>query len=102
MIRLRDGARGINANDTIRRWTILGPQFSRGRDKQGKIRWAVVARCECGTVSVVDVGELARGKSQSCGCFIGDSKLIHGHRRRRAKGVSEDPLYSIWRGMRDR
>jgi hypothetical protein len=66
------------------RWTVLE------RDGTNHpARW--LCRCECGTVKSVNGSNLARGKTQSCGCLHKEMKSTH--------GSTKTPTYAIWEGM---
>lgn len=47
--------------------------------------------CDCGNEKAIRVMHLTRGKIRSCGCLSGE---FHGE--------SDSPLYTIWRGMKNR
>jgi hypothetical protein len=97
--RLREFGRGIKPGDKLGRRTVLGWQFSRGRDGQEKTLWTVVVECECGNVGTADVGEMARGKADSCGCLIAEAHRKHGFNDQKH---GRHKLYSTWVGMRTR
>lgn len=97
MIRLRKSGRGINPKTKVGYWTVLGWQFARG----GKV-WAFVGRCKCGTVAAVNVDNVLRGLSQSCGCTkpeaTRNAKTIHGECPKSGRTL----LYRVWSSMKDR
>lgn len=78
--------------DRVGRWTLV----SRQRTASGRLGW--LCRCECGEESVVLTHKLRSGQSRSCGCLKADVagalKTTH--------GMSDNPAYMIWAGMRDR
>lgn len=51
----------------------------------------MLCRCDCGTETVVRVVHLTRGRTISCGCMVGEKH-----------GQVKSPLYTIWRGMKNR
>jgi hypothetical protein len=55
-------------------------------------------RCDCGTERAVFGGDLKRGRSTSCGCYMREQKAVqstvHGH--------SHHPVYRTWVGMKTR
>jgi hypothetical protein len=57
-----------------------------------------VCECDCGNVTEVRRSALQNGFTKSCGCLkrdvAGDGARTH--------GMSEDPIYNVWRSMRDR
>jgi len=50
------------------RWTVLGPAGHRITKSLLKVP-LVRARCQCGTVNVMDPRSIKRGLSRSCGCY---------------------------------
>lgn len=81
------------------RLTTVSPVQS--SDEQHSRPW-VNARCECGTVCDVGIGNLKAGNSTSCGCVhrksVSTTFTTHGA----TKGYRKHRLYRIWRGMRER
>ncbi len=57
-----------------------------------------VCDCDCGNETIVDVNQLRRGQTSSCGCIYketrGDANRTHGHRG--------DRLYGVWANMKQR
>ena len=51
----------------------------------------VVARCSCGSEKLISARSIRKGHAKSCGCLHVDVTTIH--------GLSEAPLYAVWRGM---
>ena len=74
------------------RWTVLGDGPRKGP------HYAVICRCDCGTVRNVMAAALRKGNSLSCGCI---GREILGNNARR-HGVHKHHLYSTWRAMRER
>ena len=64
--------------------------------KKGKSYWLV--RCDCGVEKEMPGTELTRGRITSCGCnkdkAIGEANTKHGR--------THDPLYGVWRSMKQR
>jgi len=52
------------AGKRFNRWTVIK---SAENDKYGSVMW--VCRCICGTIRIVNGGNLRNGKSKSCGCL---------------------------------
>jgi len=52
-------------------------------------------RCSCGTETFVHTGNLATGKTRSCGCWKRDRNFRHGATTHR----SMSPEYSVWASM---
>ena len=42
-------------------WTVIS-----GRVRRGENTWCITARCKCGTVRVLQIGNLLRGKTTRC------------------------------------
>ena len=59
---------------------------------------AWVCRCACGAEVVATTAHLRRGGTRSCGCLYREA--IAG--RSRTHGRTGDPIYAIWRAMRQR
>lgn len=82
---------------------LTGKQFGRltvlGFDhmgSKGRAYWC--CKCQCGEVITVRQDELKSDHTTSCGCYAIDVK-----RERCTKhGLSNEKLYSVWRGMRHR
>jgi len=51
------------------RWTVLDPERHLGPDGWRALVRAAECRCDCGTVALVRLGNLASGASLSCGCL---------------------------------
>lgn len=85
--------------------SMVGRKFSRwfcledsGRGSHRK----VLVRCECGTEKRVNLNNLIRGKSQSCGCLRGEiSSLRSTTHGQTANGV-KSPTYRTWIAMNRR
>lgn len=60
-------------NQPFERWTILSFSHAKKRSKGYSYFW--LCRCECGTERTVDVREIVRGISQSCGCLKNEKLL---------------------------
>lgn len=54
--------------------------------------------CDCGNEVTPQRGALANGRAKSCGCLRVDLFI----ERNTTHGMHDSPLYSVWRGMRDR
>jgi hypothetical protein len=78
----------------------LGTRFGRyvvignaENSASGETRW--LCRCDCGTVKIVQRGDLRNGHTRSCGCLRREiasvNSMTHGH--------SRSSEYAIWRGM---
>ena len=82
---------------------LAGQRFGRllvieqdGRDNHRNIRWK--CKCDCGNFKSITSGHLVSGRTKSCGCYMEESRNTRGI----THGMSETPLYNIWRGMRSR
>lgn len=85
------------------RLVVSGAAF---KAHDGKRRRAfVVAKCKCGTSTVVRVDGLLSSGVESCGCAQKDSAVALGHSRRGElapgyrHGGKGTPLYGVWAGM---
>ncbi len=90
--------------------TITGMQYARwtiiDRVQMPKRGEFYLCRCACGNKGIVNLADLKRGRSKSCGCLRNEKtreriaaqnthyKTIH--------GGAGTKLYSVWRGMRKR
>ena len=63
------------------------------KTKQGSVIWRCL--CECGNEAFISSGHLTDGHTSSCGCL---SKKVY----KRTHGCSEERLYKIWGGMKER
>lgn len=59
----------------------------------GKTLW--MCKCECGNYKNCESNKLRTGRTVSCGCRRTDRPHI-------THGKTKDPLYQVWRGMKDR
>lgn len=79
----------------------IGSRFGRltliGRP--GPNKWLV--RCDCGVSKVVDGGNVASGKTKSCGCLQSESARING-RVTKTHGLTRSSTYSSWVSMKQR
>lgn len=75
----------LSEGDIVGKRTILGPAFSLGRES-GKITWAHVCECVCGSIDVIRAKDLywARSHDLDQGCkecgflTIGEKNATHG------------------------
>lgn len=72
------------------RWTVIERCHSDSAKQSG---WLVV--CECGNENIIRYGDLAYGKSKSCGCAARE-KL---QKRVKKHGMCKHPLYDTWNSM---
>lgn len=54
--------------------------------------------CFCGTTTIVQANNLSAGHTVSCGCWLKEKRLKHGH----SKGGVLSPEYRCWRSLRNR
>lgn len=54
--------------------------------------------CDCGKEITPQRGALTNGRAKSCGCLRVELFV----ERNTSHGMADSPLYSVWRGMRDR
>lgn len=57
-----------------------------------RIYWT--CQCDCGNSSKHEASTLIQGEAKSCGCSQFLSLVVHGY--------SQEPLYRVWQGMKDR
>lgn len=82
---------------------ITGQRFGRlkvcwdvGPDSDRHIKW--LCECDCGNEVVVRGSDLRKGKQISCGCYKRENTSNYAT----THGMSNDRLYHIWNGMKDR
>ena len=89
---------------TTRKVEMTGKRYGRitvisevpERSQCGEINY--LCRCDCGTEVVIVGTSLRNGSTRSCGCLLSDSTKD----RSTTHGLSSDPLYRIWDGMKQR
>lgn len=65
----------------------------RGKNAHRRSTWNCL--CDCGKSTIVDISSLRRESTKSCGCWLRERLLMHGHSRR--GGTSHS--YGSWAGM---
>lgn len=78
-----------------------------GRDRRGNVTWLCI--CSHGgnaihgapSEVILPGARLSHGSVKSCGCLIKDTSRLHGQSFRR-HGMSNHPLYMVWRNMKAR
>lgn len=70
------------------RLLVTGDAPYKGKSRQ------VAVLCECGNTLNVNVSNLKKGTTTSCGCFHKSRITSH--------GKSQDPMYKTWHGMMER
>lgn len=80
------------------RLTVISKADPIKEGSSGRLRPAVLCKCDCGNEKVVRIMCLKRGSCVSCGCLARDnaSKRLLKH------GMTHTRLFSIWDGMLDR
>lgn len=86
--------------DKIGRWTVI-KSLGSVSDK-GTLKSAVIVKCECGTIRQHFSCVLNAGFSKSCGCFRKENAAELIKKREHKHNLSKHPLFSVWRGMRQR
>lgn len=86
------------AGDTFGRLMLTGVTYFSKKNRV-RIRY-VVAECECGTIRDYKYYELKNGSTRSCGCLRVDMLMRYPHAK--THGLRKHPLYTIWRGMKER
>jgi hypothetical protein len=72
------------------KWKVLAYAGTDGR------RSFVTAECECGTLEIVQMGNIVGGTSKGCKSCMGPAHLIHGH----TAGGRRSPEWLAWRTMK--
>lgn len=99
MVSLNQNVRGVESGKRFGKRVVLGIPFSRGRRSDGEVDWVVVTKCDCGKLSVVLCGAIARGRSQECrSCSTSRTSLKHGD----AVDGGKTKLYGVWTSMHAR
>lgn len=83
----------IRVGDRFGTRTVVGEPFRVKINVQA--RTVVVCECDCGSVDVVDTGNLKQGQARSCGC-VGRGGAVTTH------GLTGTPLYHCWQTMHRR
>lgn len=87
----------INTPTDPRFQDITGQRFGRwvviGMTNRRPSKW--LCKCDCGSQMVIPRGNLAGGKTKSCGC----SKGAYISAARSTHGASKTPLYQTWCGI---
>ena len=75
------------------RLTAIRPN---GKNKHGNVKWLCL--CDCGNYTTVLGTKLRNGQTKSCGC------LLNEYNAQFEKDIPRrsDPLYGVWRAMRER
>ena len=77
------------------RWVVIKLDYKGHQEPCGKMKFTHWwCQCDCGTVLSVMGSNLSRGASRSCGCVR--TEIITTH------GLSYDPLFHVWVGIRAR
>lgn len=89
---------------------LTGQRFSRlvvlrkcTRTRSGSAKW--LCKCDCGSEKEVYGQNLRAGVSKSCGCLSKEISSINGKNNRLhgyATRGNQNPLYSIWAGIKSR
>lgn len=64
----------------------------------GSYYYRVLCLCECGVICEKRLGNIASGKTVSCGCYHRENHTRHGH----SAGVGQSKTYVSWAAMWDR
>ena len=73
--------------------------ISRAPNRNKEVMWKCV--CKCGTMIITSGHSLRRKDTRSCGCFQKETSHIRG-KLNTHHGMSRQPEYNSWRGIRDR
>jgi hypothetical protein len=88
---------------TFGRWTVFGEMLRpHGRKHSSRAKRHFVARCECGTEKRVVLGELRRGKTQSCGCLAAELTALRSTSHGASVGGRVTPEFRSWSAMKNR
>lgn len=78
--------------------TVIGIPYMKIGAKRNRL--FVSVQCQCGVVKEVRLDGLKNGHTVSCGCF---NKLVSSLQKPRLKhGLHSEPLYPIWKAMKQR
>lgn len=80
------------------RLTLTGLSYF--KEMYGQSRRMVEAKCECGVTKDYVFGSIKNGDTKSCGCFKSEELKESPHAK--THGLTGHPLFTIWRGMRER
>lgn len=82
---------------------VTGQRFGRlvvieraGSNKKKNAKW--LCKCDCGNYTTVVGNKLRSGHTQSCGCLVRETSSV----THKIHGMKDNPLYTIWKGMRQR
>lgn len=88
----------------LRKFDLTGKRFGRlkvikdvGKSKDRNIIWECL--CDCGKIKNIKGNNLMQGRTKSCGCL---NKEITSNRSTTHGLSQKEPLYCVWRSMRDR
>lgn len=84
-------SRVINyARQVFGRLTVIEPLYDRG----GRFSSIWICKCSCGNETRVDINNVKRGRTKSCGCIHKEAVTKH--------GMSRTVEHAAWRAMLDR
>lgn len=86
------------SGDLFGRWTVIGPSDKRASSKTLYVR----CRCACGQERDVNLDNLKRGLTTSCGCYAAENSARCHTTHGCARGSGLSPEYRIWRSMKNR
>lgn len=61
-------------------------------------RWRILCQCDCGNKKWIEKRHFEDGTTASCGCLSFEQRSM----LNRKHGLTNHPLFSVWRGMRRR
>lgn len=79
------------------RWTVFGDD----RVDSGGNR-TFLCKCDCGTFSHVNLNNMRRGLTTSCGCFRREFSKAQATTHGASKSGEKWPEYNVWNAMRER
>lgn len=84
----------MNSEKVTRRIMVAGTSFGMLTILESPARMAdkVLCRCACGVEKRINAGNIASGKSRSCGCRVAE----RARERMRTHGMKESPEYVAW------
>lgn len=86
---------GVRSCGCTKHKDVLGQRFGKLKViSKGKANGSWICLCDCGNVKEIYGNLLLRGVVKSCGCLFHDTMTKHGH--------SNDRIYRIWVGMKQR
>lgn len=93
----------VETGQQFARWAVLSPRLavkpvSYSGNKKKKYIYFAFCECSCGNRAWVNVENMKRGLSESCGCL----KMEKSVAASKTHGLSSSPIYAIWNMIKQR